>query len=51
MSTSGSLRGILDPNSGDVYECKVKATGDRLEVRGFIGIAAFGRSQTWKRFR
>ena len=40
---------ILDPDSGDIYKCKVKASGDKLEVRGFLGIALIGRTQTWRR--
>jgi uncharacterized protein (DUF2147 family) len=42
---------ILDPNNGKVYKAKAKILdgGKRLEVRGFIGIAALGRSQYWIR--
>lgn len=42
---------ILDPNNGKVYRAKAKMLdgGKRLEVRGFIGIAALGRSQFWVR--
>jgi uncharacterized protein (DUF2147 family) len=42
---------ILDPDNGKVYKCKLKLdeTGNKLEVRGFIGISLFGRSQTWVR--
>lgn len=42
---------ILDPENGKVYKCKMKLdeTGNRLEVRGFIGVSLFGRSQTWLR--
>ncbi len=41
---------ILDPQSGDTYRCKAKLAGaDALEVRGFVGISLFGRTQTWKR--
>ncbi len=42
---------ILDPDNGKVYKCKIKldSTGKQLEVRGFIGISLFGRSQTWMR--
>jgi uncharacterized protein (DUF2147 family) len=40
---------ILDPNSGDMYKCKMALTknGTRLHVRGYIGISLFGRTQTW----
>ena len=42
---------ILDPENGKIYRCKLKldATGNKLEVRGFIGISLFGRSQMWTR--
>lgn len=42
---------ILDPENGKTYKCKMKLddSGNKLEVRGFIGISLFGRSQTWTR--
>jgi uncharacterized protein (DUF2147 family) len=42
---------ILDPKSGKVYKSKaeLKDGGKKLEVRGFIGMPMFGRSQTWVR--
>jgi len=42
---------ILDPESGKVYKCRLTldSTGQRLTVRGFIGISLFGRSQVWHR--
>jgi uncharacterized protein (DUF2147 family) len=42
---------ILDPNNGKVYRAKVKLAdgGRKLDVRGFVGIAALGRTQTWVR--
>jgi uncharacterized protein (DUF2147 family) len=42
---------ILDPKTGKVYKAKMhlEAGGQKLVVRGFIGIALFGRSQTWVR--
>ena len=42
---------ILDPESGKVYQAKMKIVdgGKKLEVRGFIGFSLFGRSQTWLR--
>lgn len=42
---------ILDPDNGETYQCKIKldATGNKLEVRGFIGVSLFGRSQIWMR--
>ncbi|GAA5174089.1 DUF2147 domain-containing protein [Niveibacterium umoris] len=42
---------ILDPDNGKVYRAKMKLSpdGKTLEVRGFIGVSLFGRSQTWYR--
>lgn len=42
---------ILDPNNGKVYRARAKLVdgGRKLEVRGFIGVALFGRTQTWLR--
>ena len=42
---------ILDPDNGEIYNCKIKldGTGNKLEVRGFIGVSLFGRSQVWTR--
>jgi len=42
---------ILDPESGDTYRVTLHPTADgkRLEVRGYIGFALFGRTQVWER--
>ena len=42
---------ILDPNNGKVYRAKARLAdgGRKLDVRGFIGIALVGRTQTWVR--
>ena len=42
---------ILDPKNGKIYRAKMKLVdnGTKLEVRGFIGVSLFGRSQTWVR--
>jgi len=42
---------ILDPESGKVYRCRMTldVTGQRLTIRGYIGISLFGRSQVWHR--
>ena len=42
---------ITDPESGKVYKAKVKASGDDLLVRGFIGFSMIGRTETWKRIK
>jgi uncharacterized protein (DUF2147 family) len=42
---------VLDPDSGNIYSARltVSPDGQTLTLRGFIGVAALGRSQTWKR--
>ena len=42
---------ILDPKNGKIYRAKMKLVegGTKLEVRGYIGVSLFGRSQTWLR--
>lgn len=42
---------ILDPESGSVYRCvlHLEGEGKRLNVRGYVGLSLFGRSQTWLR--
>ena len=40
---------ILDPLSGLIYSTKAKlsSNGKRLTMRGYVGVSALGRSQTW----
>ena len=42
---------ILDPNNGKSYRCLMRLAdgGRKLEVRGYIGISLFGRTQVWLR--
>lgn len=42
---------ILDPKTGSTYRCSFHLSdgGNKLVVRGYIGISLFGRSQTWIR--
>ncbi len=43
---------ILDPETGNLYKCIIKLVGkDKLEVRGYMGFAIIGRSQTWIRVK
>lgn len=43
---------ILDPSKGKLYKCTVSLDGsDKLKVRGYVGISAFGRTQTWVRVK
>jgi uncharacterized protein (DUF2147 family) len=42
---------ILDPKNGSVYRCKLRLIeqGQKLSLRGYLGISLLGRSQTWTR--
>ncbi|MCG1042289.1 DUF2147 domain-containing protein [Mycetohabitans sp. B8] len=42
---------ILDPENGKIYKCKmhVEDNGQKLVVRGYIGVSLIGRSQIWNR--
>jgi uncharacterized protein (DUF2147 family) len=54
LKQEGKLWGggrILDPENGKEYSVKMTpiAGGKQLEVRGFLGFALLGRTQTWLR--
>ncbi len=40
---------IYDPKSGKTYSCHIKFKGDKLEIRGYVGISLFGRTTIWTR--
>ncbi len=40
---------ITDPKSGKTYKCTITKSGDKLNVRGYVGVSMFGRSQTWQK--
>jgi uncharacterized protein (DUF2147 family) len=42
---------ILDPENGKLYKCKMHLDddGQKLVVRGYVGVSLLGRSQTWIR--
>jgi uncharacterized protein (DUF2147 family) len=42
---------ILDPENGTIYRCSLRPdpSGDRLEVRGYLGVSLLGRTQIWER--
>jgi uncharacterized protein (DUF2147 family) len=41
---------IYDPDSGKTYSCKITMKNNKeMEVRGYVGISLFGRTETWNR--
>ncbi|WP_221269254.1 DUF2147 domain-containing protein [Mucilaginibacter sp. X5P1] len=40
---------IYDPNNGKTYSCNITFKGNKLDIRGYIGISLFGRTTTWTR--
>ncbi len=42
---------ILDPGNGDTYDVRLRVLegGQKLEVRGYMGISLLGRTQIWLR--
>src|SRR5690554_59661 len=42
---------VIDPLAGKIYNARIRmnSTGKRLTLRGYIGVSALGRSQTWIR--
>lgn len=42
---------IYDPREGKTYSCKLTLKSpDQLNVRGYVGVALFGRTEIWTRF-
>jgi uncharacterized protein (DUF2147 family) len=42
---------IYDPKNGKTYSCNMELKGEVLEVRGYIGISLFGRTEKWTRVK
>lgn len=43
---------IYDPREGKTYSCKITQKGkDKINIRGFIGISMFGRTEVWTRIK
>lgn len=41
---------IYDPENGNTYKCIIKMKDDNtLDIRGYIGVEALGRTDVWKR--
>lgn len=51
-ATGGSGGKILDPRSGKYYTCDISLDGpDKLKVRGYLGLSAFGKTMYWNRVK
>ncbi|MES1197895.1 MAG: DUF2147 domain-containing protein [Chitinophagaceae bacterium] len=42
---------VYDPESGKTYNCKMSLNGNKLRVRGYIGISLFGRTEIFERIK
>jgi uncharacterized protein (DUF2147 family) len=42
---------IYDPETGKTYSCNMSLEGNKLKVRGYIGISLFGRTEYFERIR
>jgi uncharacterized protein (DUF2147 family) len=43
---------ILDPRNGSQYSARIKLSQpNQLELRGYLGLPIFGRTQTWSPYR
>lgn len=40
---------MYDPKTGKIYHGQIKLEGDKLYLRGYVGIPLFGETQTWTR--
>ncbi len=40
---------IYDPDNGKTYDAYMRLKGDKLEVRGYVGVSMFGRTVVWTR--
>lgn len=43
---------IYDPNNGSTYDCVIEMEDENtLNLRGYIGVQTFGRTDVWKRLQ
>ncbi len=42
---------IYDPETGKTYSCKMSLDGNKLKVRGYVGISLFGRTEYFERVK
>lgn len=38
---------IYDPENGKTYSCRIRYRDGKLDLRGYVGIPLFGRTDTW----
>jgi uncharacterized protein (DUF2147 family) len=38
---------IYDPKNGKTYSCKMTLKGNKLDVRGYVGVSMLGRTDNW----
>lgn len=38
---------IYDPKNGETYSCYITKEGEKLNVRGYVGISLIGRTSVW----
>lgn len=41
---------IYDPPSGKTYNCKAWMEGDKLQLRGYLGVSMMGKTVSWHRY-
>jgi uncharacterized protein (DUF2147 family) len=52
MDNEGNWQGgkVYKADEGDTYDAKMTVLSpDKVEMRGFMGVSLFGKTQTWKR--
>ena len=42
---------VYDPKSGKTYSCKMTINGNKLKMRGYIGVSLLGRTEIWTRVK
>lgn len=40
---------IYDPKTGETFSFDMKQRGDKMKVRGYLGVKLLGKSETWTR--
>lgn len=48
-ATHASGGQLYDPKSGNTYHGKMTVEGDTLNLRGYVGVPLFGRTEVWRR--